>query len=49
MTNGDRRDTDWITRDMGRIFPREWERHRGGEIGPAVRAATDRFARGRGE
>ncbi|MET9226040.1 prolyl aminopeptidase [Lentzea sp. NPDC003310] len=28
VTDGDRRDTDWITRDMGRVFPREWERFR---------------------
>ena len=26
VTAGTRRETDWITRDMGRIFPREWER-----------------------
>lgn len=25
VTAGTRRETDWITRDMGRIFPREWE------------------------
>ncbi|MDQ4020281.1 MAG: alpha/beta fold hydrolase [Actinomycetota bacterium] len=25
VTSGTRRETDWITRDMGRIFPREWE------------------------
>jgi proline iminopeptidase len=30
VTNGDLRDTDWITRDMGRVFPREWERFRDG-------------------
>ncbi len=30
VTNGNRRDTDWITRDMGRVFPREWERFRDG-------------------
>ncbi len=30
VTNGDRRNTDWITREMGRIFPREWERFRDG-------------------
>ncbi|MEV6901459.1 prolyl aminopeptidase [Amycolatopsis sp. NPDC051372] len=30
VTNGDRRDTDWITRDMGRVFPREWEQFRDG-------------------
>ena len=28
VTNGDRRETDWITRDMGRVFPSEWERFR---------------------
>ncbi len=26
VTSGSRRETEWITRDMGRIFPREWER-----------------------
>lgn len=26
VTAGTRRETDWITRDMGRVFPREWER-----------------------
>ena len=26
VTAGTRRETNWITRDMGRIFPREWER-----------------------
>jgi len=30
ITNGDRRETDWITRDMGRVFPREWHRFRDG-------------------
>lgn len=25
VTNGSRRELDWITRDVGRIFPREWE------------------------
>jgi proline iminopeptidase len=25
ITTGDRRETEWITRDMGRVFPREWE------------------------
>ena len=25
VTTGDRRETEWITRDMGRVFPREWE------------------------
>ena len=28
VTSGDRRETDWITRAMGRVFPREWERFR---------------------
>jgi proline iminopeptidase len=36
VTNGDRRETDWITRDMGRVFPREWERFRDG-VPPADR------------
>jgi proline iminopeptidase len=26
VTAGTRRETEWITRDMGRLFPREWER-----------------------
>ena len=26
VTSGTRRETDWITRDMGRIFPEEWAR-----------------------
>ena len=30
ITNGDRREIDWITRDMGRVFPREWEEFRDG-------------------
>jgi proline iminopeptidase len=25
VTTGTRREIDWITRDMGRVFPREWE------------------------
>jgi len=25
VTTGTRREADWITRDMGRVFPREWE------------------------
>jgi proline iminopeptidase len=29
VTSGARRETDWIIRDMGRVFPREWERFRG--------------------
>ena len=28
VTSGDRRETGWITRDVGRVFPREWERFR---------------------
>jgi proline iminopeptidase len=26
VTSGTRRETDWITRDMRRVFPREWDR-----------------------
>jgi proline iminopeptidase len=26
VTAGTRREIEWITRDMGRVFPREWER-----------------------
>jgi proline iminopeptidase len=29
ITTGRRRETDWITRDMGRVFPREWEQFAG--------------------
>lgn len=25
VTSGSRRETEWITRDVGRLFPREWE------------------------
>ena len=25
VTSGSRRETEWITRDIGRVFPREWE------------------------
>ncbi len=43
VTAGSRRETEWITRDMGRIFPREWERftavvpeaERGGDLSAA--------------
>jgi proline iminopeptidase len=28
VTAGRRSEIDWITRDMGRVFPREWERFR---------------------
>jgi proline iminopeptidase len=30
VTVGTRRDIDWITRDMGRVFPQEWARFRDG-------------------
>lgn len=30
VTSGTRRETDWITRDMGRVFPQEWEAFRAG-------------------
>ncbi|MGH3784139.1 MAG: prolyl aminopeptidase [Pseudonocardiaceae bacterium] len=36
VTSGTKRETDWITRDMGRVFPREWERF-AGNIAPAER------------
>lgn len=36
VTNGTRREVEWITRDMGRVFPREWERFRDG-VRPADR------------
>lgn len=26
VTSGSRREVEWVTRDMGRVFPREWER-----------------------
>jgi proline iminopeptidase len=26
VTAGTRRESEWVTRDMGRIFPLEWER-----------------------
>lgn len=38
VTNGDRRETGWITRDMGRVFPREWERFRDGVPRPGRRS-----------
>ncbi|MER5883381.1 prolyl aminopeptidase [Streptomyces sp. NPDC001941] len=28
VTNTTRREVDWVTRDMGRVFPQEWERFR---------------------
>jgi proline iminopeptidase len=30
VTSGTRRETDWITRDMRRVFPREWDEYAGG-------------------
>ena len=30
ITDGSRRQVEWMTRDMGRVFPREWERFRDG-------------------
>jgi proline iminopeptidase len=30
ITTGSRREVQWMTRDMGRVFPREWERFRDG-------------------
>lgn len=43
VTSGTRREVAWITRDMGRVFPREWERfaavvpgaERGGDLSAA--------------
>jgi proline iminopeptidase len=43
VTSGTRRETDWITRDMGRVFPREWDAYtamvpaaeRGGDLSAA--------------
>jgi proline iminopeptidase len=35
VTSGRRREIDWITQDMGRIFPEEWARFRDG-VPPAV-------------
>lgn len=29
LTSGSRRETEWLTRDMGRVFPREWGRFAG--------------------
>lgn len=37
VTSGSRRETDWITRDMGRIFPQEWDRF-AALVPPAERA-----------
>jgi proline iminopeptidase len=47
VTNGTRREVEWITRDMGRVFPREWERFRDGvpeaERGGLLPAAYSRL------
>ena len=50
VTAGTRREIAWITRDMGRIFPREWERfaalvpeaERGGDLAAAYARAPSR-------
>ncbi|MDQ4104299.1 MAG: prolyl aminopeptidase [Actinomycetota bacterium] len=39
ITAGTRREIDWITRDMGRVFPREWEQFVG--TVPAAERAGD--------
>ena len=39
VTSGDRRETEWITRSMGRVFPREWERFR--DAAPAAERDGD--------
>jgi proline iminopeptidase len=39
VTSGRRRETDWITRDVGRVFPREWERFR--DVVPAAERNGD--------
>ncbi|UQX89774.1 prolyl aminopeptidase [Jatrophihabitans telluris] len=36
VTSGQRSETEWITRDMGRLFPREWEAFRD-HVPPAER------------
>lgn len=45
VTAGTRRETDWITRDMGRVFPREWEQFTG-TVPAAERATFLRLRRG---
>jgi proline iminopeptidase len=56
ITSGRRRETQWITRDMGRIFPREWDHfvdlvpkaERGGDLAAAyarLLASPDRALR----
>ncbi|MEU4641813.1 prolyl aminopeptidase [Micromonospora sp. NPDC023814] len=46
VTAGTRREIDWITRDMGRVFPAEWARFRDG-VPPADRDGdlADAYAR----
>ncbi|MEU6077831.1 prolyl aminopeptidase [Micromonospora sp. NPDC047074] len=46
VTAGTRRELDWITRDMGRVFPAEWARFRDG-VPPADRDGdlADAYAR----
>jgi proline iminopeptidase len=39
VTAGTRLETNWITRDMGRVFPREWERFAG--VVPQAERAGD--------
>jgi proline iminopeptidase len=56
VTTGTRRETNWITREMGRVFPQEWDRfvahvpapERGGDLAAAyarMLAAADPEAR----
>jgi proline iminopeptidase len=54
ITCGRRRDIDWITHDVGRIFPEQWARFREavpatlrGQAGGRVLPATDRSGPGR--
>ena len=46
VTTGTRREVEWITRDMGRVFPAEWARFRDG-VPPADRDGdlADAYAR----
>jgi proline iminopeptidase len=39
ITDGSRRQVEWMTRDIGRVFPREWERFRDG-VPAAERAGS---------
>ncbi|MCZ2402040.1 prolyl aminopeptidase [Paenarthrobacter sp. Z7-10] len=58
VTSGSRRETDWITKDMGRLFPQEWEAftalvpvaERGGDLAAAyarLLSSPDPAVRGR--